>query len=63
MEKKQTVKTQEQINIESFLKEAFCIDGECTLSSIQDLVHSKTISTFKLMDTERGEFYITISKK
>lgn len=67
---KETVqKVQEnQQNIKScnFLREAFCIDGECiylgTTSVKINATQERLSILFELHDTKRGKFYITISK-
>lgn len=49
----------------SFLKEAFCIDGECELiiiNDIQKILQGKTSALYELNDSKRGKFYITISQ-
>ncbi len=47
--------------VESFLKEAFCIDGSCNY--IEDVKIKTTNSAmFCLTDSKRGRFYVTISK-
>lgn len=58
-------------NTAKFLAEAFCIDGECdfceiatTNSILFDALNKKNMPSalFALTDSERGRFYITISK-
>ena len=47
-------------NMLSFLKEAFCIDGEVVKH--KELIIDKMPSVmFKLTDSKRGEFYVTLS--
>lgn len=59
-------KEKQQIKeIEVFLKEAFCIDGDCNY--IEEVKVNSTLKTtyamlFALGDTKRGNFYVTISK-
>jgi hypothetical protein len=49
-------------NMLSFLKEAFCIDGNVTKH--KELTIDEMVSImFKLTDSKRGEFYITLSSK
>ena len=61
-----TEEQKHQINkMETFLKAAFCIDGECNY--IEDVTVDSTLKTtasmlFALGDTKRGFFYVTISK-
>jgi hypothetical protein len=58
--------TQQQTKkMEKFLKEAFCIDGECDY--IEDVKVNSALKTicsamFVLTDSKRGVFYVTISK-
>jgi hypothetical protein len=53
-------------NLEKFLKDAFCIDGECKYRST-DVILSKDTSeinqdtTFVLTDSKRGSFLISMS--
>lgn len=56
---------QQTAKLENFLKEAFCIDGEC--SYIEDVKVNSTLTTtssamFVLTDSKRGRFYVTLSK-
>ncbi len=58
-EKEQTKK------MENFLKQAFCIDGDCDY--IEDVTVNSSLKTtasamFALGDSKRGMFYVTISK-
>lgn len=49
-----------------FLKIAFCIDGECTFEkfeSIRTEQGRELGQVFKLTDSTRGVFHVTISKK
>ena len=46
---------------ELFLKEAFCIDGDCRLKK-QLTLDGKIALMFELNDSKRGRFYITMSK-
>ena len=61
-----TEEQKQQINkMETFLKDAFCIDGECNY--IEDVKVNSTLKTtssmfFALGDTKRGLFFVTISK-
>jgi hypothetical protein len=55
-EKEQNLKTA------SFLKEAFCIDGECVHKESVFSSQKGTL-TFILSDSDRGEFEVSISKK
>ena len=49
-------------NMLSFLKEAFCIDGK--IVKHKEFTIDKMPSVmFKLTDSKRGEFYITLSSK
>ena len=53
--------------IEIFLKEAFCVDGECNYKKFDTLVSQKDgitekVMTFILTDTERGTFKVCLSK-
>tara|TARA_B100000768_G_C11248927_1_gene363141 strand:+ start:449 stop:646 length:198 start_codon:yes stop_codon:yes gene_type:complete len=58
--------TEEQIkDLENFLKEAFCIDGECKKKGFDQLIskngeHRETL-TFKLNDSKRGVFLVSIA--
>lgn len=59
-EQKQQIK-----KMETFLKQAFCIDGECFY--IEDVKINSTLkptisAMFALGDSKRGMFYVTISK-
>jgi len=59
-EEKQSIK-----KMELFLKEAFCIDGECFF--IENISFKSSLKTmegqcFSLGDSKRGMFYVTISK-
>jgi len=47
--------------LEKFLKEAFCIDGACTFHK-HTKVDDMGSLMFKLTDTRRGTFYVTITK-
>lgn len=53
-----------QENIEEFLKEAFCIDGECKRYKDGELKlsgeESTIITSFKLYDSRRGEFIVVL---
>ncbi len=70
--KETTVDTEKQLDdMEKFLKEAFCIDGECkyynqtaviTIKPIEKIGAAPTSMTFKLTDSKRGTFYITMTK-
>lgn len=46
---------------EFFLKEAFCIDGECKFVKPVDVDGMMSLQ-FVLIDSDRGTFYVTISK-
>jgi hypothetical protein len=51
-------------DIEEFLKEAFCVDGECKKDQqcsvlAQDGKHTTT-PLFKITDNKRGTFYVAI---
>lgn len=46
---------------ERFLKEAFCINGECKLEKVGTIEGRKSMM-FRLSDSKRGTFYVTISK-
>ena len=46
---------------ERFLKEAFCINGECKLVKAGQIDGLKAVQ-FRLTDSKRGTFYVTISK-
>lgn len=46
----------------SFLKQAFCIDGQCSMYARVDLNEMKSIM-YELIDSKRGTFYVTLSKK
>lgn len=52
--------------IEAFLKEAFCISGECVFEDFVDVVKPNSdkveSAMFKLEDSRRGVFFVTISK-
>ncbi len=48
-------------DMEVFLKEAFCIDGDA-VEQKEVAVYKMPSVTFKLTDSVRGEFYVTISK-
>ena len=58
--------TEKQIkDLQNFLKEAFCIDGDCTKKGFDQLIskngeHRETL-TFKLNDSKRGEFLVSIA--
>jgi len=48
-----------------FLKEAWCIDGECKFESLCVIEANKKVSpgmTYVLNDSKRGQFRITMSK-
>ena len=52
-------------DLEVFLKEAFCIDGDCDFIEFVKVENSlKPLQSmlFALGDTKRGRFYITVSK-
>jgi hypothetical protein len=60
------MKTEEQIKeIEEHLKESFCIDGECTNKGFYQLISKdgerKVALTFKLNDSKRGAFLVSIA--
>nr|WP_299488637.1 hypothetical protein [uncultured Allomuricauda sp.] len=58
----------EEKKTEKFLKEAFCIDGECTFMGYEKAVGiiypdtPRNEMKFKLNDSERGTFYVTIGR-
>lgn len=60
--------TEERIkDLENFLKEAFCIDGDCTKKGFDKLIskngeHRSTL-TFKLNDSKRGDFLVSITNE
>lgn len=47
-------------NMLSFLKEAFCIDGE-VVKHKEFIIDKMPSVMFKLTDSKRGEFYVTLS--
>ena len=52
-------------DLEVFLTQAFCIDGECNY--IEEVKINSTLKTiasamFALTDSKRGRFFITLSK-
>ena len=50
--------------IEAFLKEAFCIDGECAFIEfveVKSILPTVNSMLFSLGDSKRGRFYITVS--
>lgn len=50
--------------LESFLKEAFCIDGSCAFIQfveIESILPNVESMLFTLTDSKRGRFYITMS--
>lgn len=53
-------------DMEIFLKEAFCIDGECNyieqVSIDSSLKKINNSMLFALGDSKRGQFYVTISQ-
>lgn len=53
-------------NLESFLSDAWCIDGECKFQGVsKSCLYQKThteVPVFKLTDSKRGEFLISVSK-
>lgn len=54
-------------HIAKFLKEAFCIDGYCKMQGASKITSikggdTKEGLTFKLTDSERGDFFVTISQ-
>jgi uncharacterized protein YktB (UPF0637 family) len=58
--------TEERIKeLQNFLKEAFCIDGDCTKKGFDQLVskngENRQTLTFKLNDSKRGEFLVSIA--
>jgi hypothetical protein len=55
-------KSQAQANIESFLKESWMIDGDVVhvSNSNAEVKTCKNSTTFKLTNTKRGVFFITI---
>lgn len=54
---------EENKRTEKFLSDAFCIDGTCSFEShINDRDNFEIGIRFKLTDSVRGEFYVTISK-
>lgn len=53
--------TKKEVKTCSFLKEAFCIDGECSFLKTTN-VEGKLSLLFELNDSKRGIFYITISQ-
>ncbi len=48
--------------MEEFLKEAFCITGECHFVKMIRIDNMPTC-VYKLTDERRGEFFVSISKK
>lgn len=54
---------EENKRTEKFLSDAFCIDGTCLFEShVNDRDNFETGIKFKLTDSMRGEFFVTISK-
>ena len=53
-------------DIEDFLKKAFCIDGECKFKGFDVLIsddgQNKKASTFKLTDSEKGDFHVSLTQ-
>lgn len=52
--------------LENFLKEAFCIDGDCDYKQFDTLISQKEgtsekVMTFTLNDTKRGKFKVCLS--
>lgn len=51
---------------EVFLKQAFCIDGQCIFIEMvkveNTLIANLTNMMFSLSDSKRGVFYVTLSK-
>jgi len=45
-----------------FLKEAWCIDGECSHIGFDNLKDGTEIMMFQLTDTKRGTFKIEMAK-
>jgi len=51
--------------MESFIKSAFCIDGDCNYIETVDVISTlcrTTGSHFVVTDSKRGRFYVTITK-
>lgn len=51
--------------METFLKAAFCIDGDCAyIENVKVTSSLKTTTSmlFSLCDTKKGVFYVSISK-
>jgi len=44
-----------------FFKQAFCIEGICEFHKVLE-IEGKLSTMFKLTDSKRGEFFVTISK-
>ena len=54
------------LKLENFLKEAFCIDGNCKYKQFDTLISQKDgtsekVMTFVLEDTKRGKFKVCLS--
>lgn len=53
------------IKIGKFLKESWCIDGECVSKGIVKVIEPngrvQEGMKFKLSDSMRGDFYVTVS--
>lgn len=50
-----------KLDTEGFLKRAFCVDGQCNLVKT-GRVDGLISMMFKLTDSKRGTFFVTISK-
>lgn len=55
------------IDTQRFLKDAFCIDGECKFIdfvsfSSMSLPGEISSAVFELNDSKRGKFYVTLSR-
>jgi len=53
-------------DLENFLKEAFCIDGNCNYKQFDTLISQKDgtsekVMTFIMTDTKRGKFKVCLS--
>lgn len=54
------MKNKELNTMLSFLKEAFCVDGE-VVKHKEFTIDKMPSVMFKLTDSKRGEFYVTLS--
>jgi hypothetical protein len=51
---------QQELKMVNFLKEAFCIDGECKRVKVF-ILDNMPSAKYELNDSKRGKFYVTIS--